>query len=62
METFDNIVALRLLPATTERAKHTDLQHLALGELDMKECQYKDSKTCLGNSDTMIIAIAYNHT
>lgn len=37
-------------------------QHLPAGELEMKECQYRDSKDCLGSSDTMIIAIAYNHT
>lgn len=61
LRAFDDIVAFRLLPVTTEPAKHTDLQHLPVGGLEMRVCQYKDRKACLGNSDMMIIAIAYNH-
>jgi len=42
-----NIVAFGLLPVTTEPAKHTDLQHLPVGGLGMKERQHKDSKPAL---------------
>lgn len=47
-----------LSPPTQENT--LTCQHLPAGELEMKECQY--SKACLGSSDMMIIAIAYNHT
>lgn len=62
VQSFNDTVAFRLLPVTTEPAKHTDLQHLTVGGLEVKGCQYKDSKACLGDSDMVIIAIAYNHT
>lgn len=56
------IVPFRLLPVTAEPAQHTDLQRLPVGGLEVMEHRYKESKACLGNSDTMIIAVAYNHT